>query len=170
MRSPLTFLSTNTAPRRRSSAAVARLLSDISTQNQSLAAGNRIAGKALLEQALQQLQLLTQTRHRLFCISDFWPLNAAWDAGLHALARRNELVVVHVYDPLEAELPRADQYAVTDGEQRVQFNAGDPALRTRYSAEFAAHQQAMRSLCRGIGARYRSFSTGDPADRVDWWA
>ena len=97
------------------------------------------------------------------------PLDASWDAGLRALARRNELVVVQVYDPLEAELPSANQYAVTDGRQRLQFDAGNPALRNRYSAEFAAHQQAVQALCHGIGARYRLLSTADPVDRIDWW-
>lgn len=155
---------------RRSSAAVARFLSDIAKHNQMLTAGNYSTPQDIVKEALQRLHRLARQRHRVFCVSDFRPLHEAWEEGLRTLARRNELVVVQVFDPLEAELPRADQYTVTDGINRLQFDAGNPALRQRYSADFGAHHKALQALCRELGARGRLFATTDPADRVDWWA
>jgi hypothetical protein len=55
---------------------------------------------------------------------------------------------VHIYDPLEAGLPAAGRYRISDGVQDLQLYTGDKALRQHYQQRFASQQDELRKLCR----------------------
>ena len=157
----------------RSSKTVARLMSDIATYNQFLTAGTSKPDEAVLSDALLRLRRLTRTNYRIYLISDFSPHSElwrnAWADALRALARHNEVVAVQVYDPLEARLPAADRYTVTDGSNRVQFHAGDAHLRAEYQARFDDHQQWLKTLCGNARVRYRAQATTAAVGNLDQW-
>jgi len=153
----------------RNSKSVARFISDITKYNQLLTAGTYDSDESLVGESLLRLRRLIHTNCRIFLISDFRPLNDAWREAFSALARHNEVVAVQIYDELEAELPPADRYSVTDGTNRLQFHAGDGQLRTNYRNRFAEHEQTLQKLCGSTGVRYRAQSTADPVGNLDRW-
>jgi uncharacterized protein (DUF58 family) len=156
---------------KRSGKAVARFVGDIARLNQSLTRGGRGPDRQTFADALNQVRRLARTNYRICFISDFEPMGDHWRDLFRALSRHNEVSAVRIYDPLEAELPPADTYAVTDGEHRWQFHAGNPRLRERYRARFDAHAEAFRQTCEQTLVRHASVTTAEPlgAGLVSGW-
>jgi predicted alpha/beta hydrolase len=104
-----------------------------------------------LESALIRLQRLARPGSLLFLVSDFrglefQPGNAAQKLLLR-LADHNELLLHHIYDPLEQALPNKGRYPVSDGQQRFMLQPSATAQR-HYQGEFASRQQALQALGR----------------------
>ena len=62
------------------------------------------------------------------------------------LAGHNDVLVLFVYDPLEAELPETGKLVVSDGDLQLQVDTRDANLRQRFSAVFEARLARARSL------------------------
>jgi len=104
-----------------------------------------------LESALVRLQRLARPGSLLFLVSDFrglqyQPGNAAQKL-LSRLADHNELLLHHIYDPLEQALPNRGRYPISDGQQRFMLQ---PSLTSQqhYRDEFTSRQQALQALGR----------------------
>jgi len=98
----------------------------------------------------------------LFLISDFEGLQeSAAVEELFQLARHTEITAIHVTDPLEAMLPPAGQYSVTDGRDRVALDTADPALRARYSRDFELRREAYREQFQRLGIPMLDASTAN---------
>lgn len=152
----------------RTTKAVARFLNDVAAFNQQLQRSAAHAAASVSEGMLR-VRRLTQTNYRIFVISDFSGDLALWQEHLHQLARHNQVVVVHVHDPLEEHLPPANHYAVTDGERRLQFYTGDKGLRERYAARFQQHTERLMGMCAHEAMRYVSVQTNDShLDQLAW--
>lgn len=156
----------------RTTKSVARFLNDVAAFNQRLgqsrAPATAIAADSVNE-GLLRVRRLTHTNYRIFVLSDFSGDLLVWQDHLHQLARHNQVVVVHVHDPLEEHLPPADHYAVTDGAQRLQFYTGDRELRSRFTARFQRHTEALMGLCAHEAMRYISIQTNDEhLDQLAW--
>ncbi|HCD26157.1 MAG TPA: hypothetical protein DER02_01465, partial [Gammaproteobacteria bacterium] len=65
----------------------------------------------------------------------------------------------HISDPLDASLPPAAQYAVTDGARRLQFHSGRKRLRDQYETQFMARCEALQKLSHHPAIRYTALST-----------
>ncbi|MDA0651094.1 MAG: hypothetical protein O2876_08860 [Proteobacteria bacterium] len=77
---------------------------------------------------VEQLERIARPGTRLFIISDFHDLlDADHLAPLRRLTRKTQIVAISITDALEAELPRAGYYAVTDGDTHSQAS-GNPTL------------------------------------------
>jgi len=152
----------------RTTKSVARLLKDLADLNQRLDRSQQDPAESLNE-GLLSVRRLTQTNYRIFVLSDFAGDLEMWREHLQQLARRNHVVAVHVFDPLEAELPPADHYAVTDGVQRVQLFTGDHATRERYADRFAQRIETLQSVCTHRNLRYVNIqTTDDQLDALSW--
>jgi uncharacterized protein (DUF58 family) len=108
-------------------------------------------GLATLDEAAERLVKLVRPGSLVFLLSDFLGLAAERPAWLAQLARANELVLVHISDPLEAAAPPAGLYPVTDGTRRGLLDTGDSARRDAWQRRFAAHLD----LVEGLARRYR---------------
>ena len=81
----------------------------------------------------------------IFIISDFTDFQD--DARIHfqPLARHNEVIGIHISDPLEQDLPAPDLYSITDGSNRSRINTANKshriAYRTGYQQEMARVQE-----------------------------
>jgi uncharacterized protein (DUF58 family) len=139
--------------------ALARFFGDLVRLNRALTRGRALPGTAHLEDALLRLRRLARRDHRIYLVSDFASLGAAWRDAFRALAERNEVIAVRVFDPLERELPPADLYTVTDGNERWQFDAGNLRIRERHRARFDAHAAEFTELCRQTGVQSGSLPT-----------
>ena len=93
-------------------------------------------------------------RSVIILLSDF--IDTGYEHNLKALARKHDLVVVHLYDQREVNLPRLGIVPVHDTETgRVSWvNTSSVLFRTRLRDSFRRSQQALERLCRQYNANY----------------
>ena len=153
----------------RTSRAIGRLLAQVAVANQALKRSPRLDTQTSKFTGLEQLRRLTQSNYKIFVISDFSGDLTSWSEQIKKLARNNQVVALHIQDPLDKELPPADHYVITDGNQRLQFYSGKENLRAKYSADFAERCQVLKDLCRHESMTYLTLSTEDPNwDHLSW--
>lgn len=109
--------------------------------------------------ALARLRRVAKPGSRLFLFSDFRNLGPQAESHLAQLARHNDVLLVHIYDPLEAELPRRGLYRVAWGEHSSLFSGDDRTARSRHRMHFGDHCRAIQQLCRFPGMHYLSCAT-----------
>jgi uncharacterized protein (DUF58 family) len=148
---------------------LARFFADLCRYNRALHRAGPLPSRQHLTDALLGVRRLARSRYRIYFVSDFEPMSDTWSHTFRALARRNEVVAIRVYDPLERDMPPADHYTVTDGRSRWQFDAGDARLRERYRQRFDARQDQFEEVCRTSRVTTTSLSTVDGVQRSVGW-
>ena len=101
--------------------------------------------------ALMRLRKVTRPGSLVILLSDFRFLDDSCRAQLVQLARHNDVVMIHVYDPFERNLPGDGYYRLTDGGASVEIDAASRDLRNRYRERYAAHMESLERLCRELG-------------------
>lgn len=153
----------------RTSRAIGRLLNQVAVANQALKSSVQLDTQESKFTGLEQLRRLTQSNYKIFIISDFSGDLTSWSEQIKKLARNNQVIALHIQDPLDRELPPADHYVITDGTQRLQFYSGKENLRAKYSADFDERCQVLKDLCRHESMTYLALSTEDPHwDYLSW--
>jgi uncharacterized protein (DUF58 family) len=130
---------------RRSRKTVLALLSQIAAYNQALPLAAAEAHDSFAHM-LSNLRRIARPGSSLFLISDF--RGAAHERArehLFELAKHTELTAVACADPLEAVLPKAGTYAVTDGIARNELHTGDLRLRRQYQQRSQQQRDVLRS-------------------------
>ncbi|HIL94286.1 MAG TPA: DUF58 domain-containing protein, partial [Pseudomonadales bacterium] len=131
---------------RRSKHAVLRLLHEINDFNHALSKearsedGNDESQQALtseyLSDALVNVRRVAKHGSTIFLISDFQNLNVSALLHFRQLSQHNDIIGIHISDPLEHDLPRPDLYTITNGQQRMQINTADARHRKEYQRDF----------------------------------
>ncbi|AQG81126.1 DUF58 domain-containing protein [Spirosoma montaniterrae] len=93
-------------------------------------------------------------RSVVILLSDF--IDQHYEHNLKALAKKHDLVVLHLYDQREVSLPRLGIIPVHDTEMNrtVWVNTSSPAFRTRLHDTFRQNQTRLERLCRQYNANY----------------
>ncbi len=117
------------------------------------------AAAAALQQAQLRLRRVVQPGSLIVMLSDFAALDARSGVHLAQLASHNDVILINIHDPLEAELPPPGRYRVSDGRRIVDVESGDLQRRERYRRRFAERQAELHQLCRGYGVTLLSLST-----------
>ena len=99
-------------------------------------------------------------------ISDFATLDVKAARQLLALGASTELMLVHVYDNFEAEVPPPACYPLTDGQQRLNLDLRGPAARDAYRAAFDERRRLLAQLARQSGAALVSLATHQAPEGV----
>ena len=152
---------------RRSKHSVLRLLHEINDFNQRL---NQQAPAAnnqnYLVEALRNMRRVVKHGCAVFIISDFETLadNGNEEARLHLtqIARHNDLVGIHISDPLERQLPRPDLYSITNGTDRARINTANPKFRDDYQHHFDQQVSDLRHEFTRHKAPLFELSTAEP--------
>lgn len=105
-----------------------------------------------LADALASTRRVARPGTLVILISDFAGWTDAARRQFQLLARHAEPIAIHVYDPLETDLPQHGRASVSDGVRRITIDAGDSGLRERYGALFHAGSEALRNSFTRIGA------------------
>jgi len=88
-----------------------------------------------------------RTGSRIVVLSDFYALDDGMAGQLASLAKHSEVMLVWVYDSLEAGAPPPGRYRVTDGDGIETFFARrSTAWRNAYAATFMQRGQRLRRL------------------------
>ena len=111
--------------------------------------GTRAAAPEIdADRALVRLTRVARPGSLIFLLSDFRRLGADAERHLRELAGHCDLVLVHLFDPVEAELPPPGRYRVASGGRTLAIETSNDALRRKYRERFAARVDALRSLAR----------------------
>lgn len=104
-----------------------------------------------LASLLTQLQRSASPGGRIFLLSDFHDgLSPQSLQPLRQLAKRSQVVALHVSDPLESRLPSAGRYSVSDGVHAASLDTTDAGTREGYHRQFT---EAVETLVQ----RYRDY-------------
>jgi uncharacterized protein (DUF58 family) len=103
------------------------------------------------DHALLRLTRVARPGSLIFLISDFRRLGADAERHLRELSGHCDLVLVHVFDPVEAELPPPGRYRVVSAGRTLSIETSNDALRRKYRERFAMRVDALRSLATGPG-------------------
>ena len=106
---------------------------------------------ASADHALLRLTRVARPGSLIFMLSDFRGLGDEADRHFRQLASHGDVYLVHVYDPVEAELPPPGQYRIKAGDRVFSVDTTDTALRERYRAQFEARRQRLAALARVPG-------------------
>ena len=98
--------------------------------------------------AVSRLRKVTRPGSLVFMISDFREMDEQAESHLINVARHKDIVLIQIYDPVEAELPPPGSYRVSDGHNDLQLNTGDHTLRLQYHQRFEQRQARLVRLCR----------------------
>lgn len=111
--------------------------------------------------ALMRLRQVTRPGSLVILLSDFRFLDADCRGQLVELARHNDVVMIHTYDPLERMLPQAGYYRVTDGSSSIDIDTSSNNVREQYSERYDQQQQALQRLCNELGLFMIDIATDD---------
>jgi uncharacterized protein (DUF58 family) len=107
-------------------------------------------GDTQLHDLLERARAVAKRRSVMFVVSDF--ISApGWEASLGLLARRHDVVVVRLVDPLEKALPDLGLVVLQDAEtgEQMFLDTHDPAFRKRFAAAAEAREtELQRSFTR----------------------
>lgn len=116
-----------------------------------------------LNTALQRLHHLSRPGSLLFLISDFYDFDDAAAEALSAACRQHDVVMIHISDPMERQLPAQGYYRFTDGDTELGLHTGNRHLLQQFQQRFAQRQQQLQNLCKQLRLQYLPLSTDD-----DW--
>lgn len=114
-----------------------------------------------LANQLSYLRHLCRPGSLVFIASDFQPLSGSSEKHLIELSRHCEVVLIHLYDPIEAELPSAGLYRFKDQHSDVQVNTRNKKQREQHQQRFVEHKTALQHLARKHRMHFVSCTTAD---------
>lgn len=119
------------------------------------------------ERALGDVAVRLRRRGLVVLISDLLVEPQATRDALHFLRHRgHEVLVFHLMDPAERELPPAGDALFYDPETGDELRTSSSALRREYGRAVEEAISDWRRVCRGMGADYEVVTTDTPIGRV----
>jgi uncharacterized protein (DUF58 family) len=119
------------------------------------------AGDIDMDHSLIRLTRVARPGGMMFLISDFAGLSDDAERHIRALASHADLFLVHVYDPVEAELPPPGRYRIRLGPRSFAIETSDPRVRVEHRERFARKREQIRALTRLPGVALIECATSD---------
>ena len=99
----------------------------------------------------------------VFLLSDFAGLDHRQEVLMTRLAAHSELVLMLLYDPLEADPPPAGRYPVSDGRQFSLLDSRSRLQTQAHERHFSRHWQQLQAIAKRHRMRCLQISTAEPA-------
>lgn len=119
-----------------------------------------------LHDMLTDLRRVARPGSTLFVLSDFHDFTSACREPLTTLAKHCELALIHIYDPLEKQLPPKSILPVTDGRQKRLLDTGSRATRQAFSHYFSERLALLRQACVGSGVPLVDAPVDQPTEQL----
>lgn len=151
---------------RRSRQAILQLFRLLISANRTLAPGTDApfdTASEPLNLALRHCREVVRPGSILYLLCDTAAIEHLNASLLLPLAAHNDLILLPVHDPLDAQLPARGELEFRQQGQRLRIDTRDPALRQAYAAQFQTQQQAWQQLARRLGAGLAPLDTLRPA-------
>ncbi len=136
-------------------------MAGVSVWSRTQTASHEQPAVTALHQSLLRLRRVAQPGSLIFLLSDFGDLDEQARAQLIQLSRHSDLVLISIHDPLEAELPPAGRYRVSDGESIVTIDSTLVAVCEEYRRRYQWQQAELQQFCRRHGLYLLPMSTAD---------
>lgn len=111
---------------------------------------------------LKDVRRVARPGSAVFLISDFHDFNEACNESLSMLARHTDVNVVHVWDKLEAQLPRKQGLSISDGQNKLTLAGNTSKLQEGFRQQFAQKVHALRTACQRSGITFASMDVAVP--------
>ena len=112
-----------------------------------------------LAKTIQGLRRVSRPGSLVLLLSDFNQWDDDVEKQLAQLSRQAQLALYFFYDPLEAELPRAGSYRLSNGVTDLSITTDQAALRNNYREHFVAHQERIELFCQRYRAHFYAIAT-----------
>lgn len=124
-------------------------------------------GPSQLVASIEKLGLLSQRAGIIVLVTDCYEQPDVLGRAVDALRMHgHDLIVFHVVDPAERELPGDDDTTFEDVESGNLLPLKPRALRDTYQSLVRAHHEALQSRFAAAGADYVHLDTSEPLDRA----
>ncbi|MDC0948491.1 DUF58 domain-containing protein [Gammaproteobacteria bacterium] len=134
-------------PPLRSSARVMQILAAVVEQNHKLKANTEVKDHpSQINVALQRVASAAPHDTLVVVISDLSGADDTSRQWIDQIAQRNDLLIAHVSDPLEGELPPSGTWVVGDSRLQLSIDASDLALRTAYAGAFQQRLETIKTV------------------------
>ncbi len=94
-------------------------------------------------------------------LSDF--IDEGYEHNLKALAKKHDLVVIHLSDKRESQLPGLGIIPLLDKEtnRTIWVNTSSSEFKKKYAQQFSGYQNTLEQVCRKYQANYLRVDTGE---------
>ncbi len=113
--------------------------------------------------AISRLREVTHPGSLIFMASDFREMDEKAYSHLANIGRHNDIVLVKINDPIEAELPASGSYKVTDGKNELQIQTASKKTRNEYHQHYQEQNRYLENFCRKNRIHLIQISTLDNA-------
>jgi uncharacterized protein (DUF58 family) len=128
---------------------------------------NPVSNKTNIQDAILFCLQVLKKKSVVFLISDF--IDSNYEHNLRALARKHDLIVVHLYDERETALPRLGIIPVFDLENNkmVWANTSSKLFRDQIKNTFTSNRTILEQICKENKANYLAIeSTEDYVSKL----
>ena len=117
--------------------------------------------KTDINKAIRLAMQIIKRKSIIVLISDF--IDSDYEASLKGLAKRHDLVVIHISDQRESVFPKLGIVPVFDKEtqKKIWINTASAEFRQKVQGKFAEEQQKLEHLCKRYNANYLSLNTSE---------
>lgn len=116
--------------------------------------------------SLINLRRIVKPGSLVILLSDFRGIDDQCRSHLIRLRQHNEMLMVHIYDWLEAFLPPAGRYRITNGEDELEFDTHNQTLLNDHANKFNAHKDALLKMARSCHMNYLCCKTEDDPEKI----
>jgi len=118
------------------------------------------------DRALLRLTRVARPGSMLFLISDFRVLSGDFERHIRELASHGDVFLVHVFDPVEAELPPPGRYRIQLGARSFTIETADARVRARHREQFDRRRERLRALAAAPGVALIECTTADDPHEI----
>lgn len=119
-----------------------------------------------MSHALKNLRRMTRPGSLVIILSDFRGFDEESRSHLIRLRQHNEIIMVHIFDWLEAFMPPSGCYRIRNGEQELVFDTNNKKLVADHSNKFKLHQNYILKTARSCHANFITCRTEDEPDKI----
>jgi len=113
--------------------------------------------------AVSRLRKVTHPGSLIFMISDFREMDENAFSHIANIARNNDIILIKISDPIEADLPSSGSYKLTDGIKELQIQTSSKKTRDEYHQRYLNAEHHLEKFCRKNRIHLIQISTADDA-------
>ncbi len=113
-----------------------------------------------INEVLKYYNNIMKKKSICFVISDFH--DASFEASLNVLSKKHDVVGMHMFDPVEAKLPKLGLWQMKDAETGLYkwVDTNDQNMRNAYEKQFVNKQEHLQKTFNKAGAEFMSIEVG----------
>ncbi len=139
-------------------ASLMAILKKISVKTEKILSEN-FYSQEMRNKSLKMLQTSIRSRANVFLISSFALWGDESDNEVMAIAKKNKMIMINVFDKLEVEAPIVGQYMAEYNGEKTIIDTSSKKYRKEYENYFAKKLNEKKNLCKRIGCKFLSFSS-----------